>query len=351
MEFLLFTGDKNSLSQVEISAQIPSALPISESQHIFESDSLDTAIKMVSRLGSSIKLAVKTDISSLDPKVLLSIIDTPTFSICSLPPAEIDKALCHQIKDISETSLRFIEPKNEFGVTPVIFTKEKITEIFLNREKHSVYKTIWTHDFDHWIKKDRELPYANAHAGILPPKIARSMVNLVPFKDGGTLLDPFCGSGRILVEAAELGYKIVGNDISIDQTRDTEANLKALGFSAQMYTEDATHISTHINQPIDLIVTEPYMGKTNLRPDRAKYVVTGLKKLYLGCLKDWAKFLKTGSSVVMIFPVLSDNIRDYVTSSIVDDPHLLGYNITTRGLLYFRPGARVKREIVVLQRN
>jgi len=34
-------------------------------------------------------------------------------------------------------------------------------------------------------------------------------------KDGGTLLDPMCGCGGVLIEAARRGYRVIGNDLSI----------------------------------------------------------------------------------------------------------------------------------------
>ena len=52
--------------------------------------------------------------------------------------------------------------------------------------------------------------------GFLPismdPRLARAMVNLTGIQRG-TLIDPFCGTGGILIEAGLLGYTLVGYDI------------------------------------------------------------------------------------------------------------------------------------------
>ena len=53
----------------------------------------------------------------------------------------------------------------------------------------------------------------------------------------------------------------------------------------------------------------------------------------------------------MIFPILSDGSRTYTTSKIIDDEHLSGYSIITRGLIYSRPQAKLKREIVILEKK
>ena len=185
---------------------------------------------------------------------------------------------------------------------------------------------------------------------MLPPKIARSMVNLVPGDPSGKLLiDPFCGSGRILVEAAQLGYKVVGTDLILSQVEAAQANLKFLDLPGEIFVHDATHLSEKFTN-IDCIVTEPFMGKPNLRPDQVDYAVRGLGKLYLGCLKDWYKALKPGGFIVMVFPILTGLKREYSTSSVIDAVKNIGYNQLTR-VTYARPEARVRREIIVLQKN
>jgi tRNA (guanine10-N2)-dimethyltransferase len=47
----------------------------------------------------------------------------------------------------------------------------------------------------------------------LHPKVARALVNLSAIKKNETLLDPFCGTGGILIEAGLIGAHIVGSDI------------------------------------------------------------------------------------------------------------------------------------------
>ena len=47
----------------------------------------------------------------------------------------------------------------------------------------------------------------------LHPKIARALVNLAHLSAGDILLDPFCGTGGIMIEAGLIGMEIVGCDI------------------------------------------------------------------------------------------------------------------------------------------
>lgn len=48
----------------------------------------------------------------------------------------------------------------------------------------------------------------------MDPRLARTLVNLARVKKGDKILDPFCGSGAILIEAGLMGMEIFGRDIS-----------------------------------------------------------------------------------------------------------------------------------------
>jgi tRNA G10 N-methylase Trm11 len=350
MQFLLFVGANNTLAAEEVAVQIKEATQEYPNVYLFSAGTIDEAKSLARRLGSSIKLAVLMEKVSPDEKSIASAIKEKTFSVSLLGKTGPMGKFHQEIKDLKGKG-RFILPKDSFGLSPIINKKHKVDEFFINIEKLQVWTTIWVHNFAHWIKKDRHMPRIDPRAGMLPPKIARSMVNLVPFSgEGKTLLDPFCGSGRVLVEAAELGYTIAGADIISKQVSDTEENLRSMNFSGLLEVLDATHLSTKFSN-IDAIVTEPFLGKSKFRPDEVRYMVPGLGKLYLGCLKDWLKVLKPGGFVVMVFPWFSDGKKVYKTSEIIDGKLKLSYNPLKRGIFYSRPDADVKREIVILQKK
>ena len=334
----------------EVSVQIKEATQIFPNIYRFEMEGVNEAKAVAEKLGSSIKLAVLVEGVSPSAKSVSKKIIEKNFSVSFLGKQENTKKLLQEIKDSLERG-RFVVPKDEFGVSPVINKKHKIDEFFLDTDANQVWQTVWVHNFMHWIKKDRQMPHINPKAGMLPPKIARSMVNLVPVSPKGkTLIDPFCGSGRVLVEAAELGFKIGGGDIVADQVQDTIENLSSMNFQGQIEVLDATHLSTKFSG-VDAIVTEPFLGKSKFRPDEIRYIVPGLEKLYLGCLKDWLKVLKPGGFVVMVFPWFDDGKKVYKTSEIIDGKLKLSYNPLKRGIIYSRPDADVKREIIVLQKQ
>ncbi|MFZ3069287.1 MAG: DNA methyltransferase [Microgenomates group bacterium] len=350
MQFLLFVGANNTLAAEEVSVQIEKATQISPNVYRFEMGSVDEAKIIAEKLGSSIKLAVLLEGVSLGAKSIANEIKAKNFSLSLLGKKENTNKLHQEVKDNLERG-RFVIPKDEFGVSPVINKKHKIDEFFLDIENNQVWQTVWVHNFMHWIKKDRHMPHIDPQAGMLPPKIARSMVNLVPLSpEGKVLIDPFCGSGRVLIEAAEVGYQIGGTDIVANQVQDTIENLQSMNFSGKIEVLDATHLSDKFDN-VDAIVTEPFLGKSKFRPDEIRYIVPGLEKLYLGCLKDWLKVLKPGGFVVMVFPWFNDGKKEYKTSEIIDGKLKLSYNPLKRGIFYSRPDADVKREIVILQKQ
>ncbi len=216
-------------------------------------------------------------------------------------------------------------------------------------------KLVWRHQAKEWYKRDRLKPFADGKKGMLPPKIARIMVNLAlgkSYSSNQVLLDPFCGSGNILMEAGMLKLSLLGADINTDQLEGTRKNLNWLGIKDfSLHNIDATQLSKHLDTQVNYIVTEPFMGKPNLRPDRIKYVTKGLHKLYLGSLKNWLKILAPKGVVCMVLPIFTDGKKTYELSKVIDDKSLVGYNIKTRGLIYSRPYSSLKREIVVLMKK
>jgi len=51
------------------------------------------------------------------------------------------------------------------------------------------------------------------HPSMLEPRLCRAMVNLAKVKEGDTVVDPFCGTGGILIEAQEFKIRTLGYDI------------------------------------------------------------------------------------------------------------------------------------------
>lgn len=215
-------------------------------------------------------------------------------------------------------------------------------------------KPVWHHSARYWQRVDRDKPFTSPGRGMLPPKIARQMLNLAigpQLENDKVLLDPFCGSGTILLEGATLGLKVIGADLDRRQLAGAEKNLNWAKAQFKLVLADAVQISQYLDKQVDYIVTEPFMGKTKYRPEEITNITKGLSKLYLGALKNWQKVLASGGKVVMAFPIYRQNEKRFVTGDIVDHKLLSGYNVLARGIIYSRPGAQIEREIIILEKK
>lgn len=96
----------------------------------------------------------------------------------------------------------------------------------------------------------------------LHPRIARALVNISQVKKGDTLLDPFCGTGGILIEAGLIGVHVIGNDLSEHMINGAIENLKQYQVNPyKMITGDVENISEQINGLVDAVVTDLPYGK------------------------------------------------------------------------------------------
>ncbi len=97
------------------------------------------------------------------------------------------------------------------------------------------------------------------HPSTLPPAFARCMVNLARTSRRGTLLDPFCGVGGILLEGGLIGAKLVGIDIEREMIDGARRNLEAIGIKDfQLMVGDARKLPA---LEVDAIVTDPPYGR------------------------------------------------------------------------------------------
>ena len=126
------------------------------------------------------------------------------------------------------------------------------------------------------------------HPSSLHPKLAKALVNLTGIKKG-TLVDPFCGTGGILIEAGLMGFKAVGYDA--DEKMIVKANKNLEHYKITNYSlekNDAIALKTKIN----FLATDLPYGKNTKKQD--------LEKLYFLFLKKLKKILQ--KKAVIIFP-------------------------------------------------
>ncbi|MEA2089633.1 MAG: DNA methyltransferase [Thermoproteota archaeon] len=97
------------------------------------------------------------------------------------------------------------------------------------------------------------------HPSAMPAKLARCMVNLAQPKTGDLVIDPFCGTGSMLVEAGLMGCRVIGLDVQRRMVRGSLRNLSKYGVKPDgMIVADARHLPI---SAVDHVVTDPPYGR------------------------------------------------------------------------------------------
>lgn len=239
-----------------------------------------------------------------------------------------------------------------------------------------VAQVVAVQDTRAWTERDRGLPSVDPVTGMLPPKLARIMVNLaeparesrehatsVDLSDSplsshrSTLLDPFCGSGQIPIEALRLGWTVIASDLDPQSIERTKTNLawtqeRSPDAAKQQWTafqSDVVELTDHVPAgSVSAIVTEPDLGP----PLRSSSAVPTERELDRVTSTIHSAFvtgralLPPGGRVVIVIPIIA-GVRIYDR---LDAPATAGYTLEA-SFTYARPDARVVREIFIFTRK
>jgi tRNA (guanine10-N2)-dimethyltransferase len=98
------------------------------------------------------------------------------------------------------------------------------------------------------------------HPSAMRAKLARCMVNLAQPRAGDVVLDPFCGTASMLIEAGLIGFRVVGFDVQRRMVRGSLRNLRFFGVEAEgVLRADVRHPPV---RQVDCIVTDPPYGRS-----------------------------------------------------------------------------------------
>jgi len=135
----------------------------------------------------------------------------------------------------------------------------------LNRE-YFLVEFDFVQNLDSYTIRDFEKPFRDAKLGMLPPKLAQTMINMIPKDNIETIYDPFCGTGTVCFEAMLSGYKAWGSDLLDSNIEGCAKNAEffesKIGLDSNLvkfFTADATKLQ---KLPDNFaIVSEGYLGK------------------------------------------------------------------------------------------
>lgn len=290
-----------------------------------------------------------------------------------------------KLKDIGINS-RFVKGKWKDLSAPEIKNNKILTHgadfvLIQNNNKIFIGRTIAIQDYESYSYRDYSRPRRNAKSGMLPPKIAQIMLNLIPMTKNHelTIYDPFCGQGTVLQEAILMGYKVIGSDISKERVFDSKQNLKwfAQEYSIDMEPEkivfqaDALNIKKeNLPTEVDSVVSEVYLGP----PLTDKISYQEISMITKDLEKEYVYFLNNIWRINIPYLVLAlpfyRNQNKPLFLNIIDEAKKIGYNVIDpfentgisfdllpeydrirKTITYSRPDQIVGREIMVLEKK
>jgi tRNA G10 N-methylase Trm11 len=232
-------------------------------------------------------------------------------------------------------------------------------------DKTILAQTVAEQNINAYGKRDQNRPKRDARVGMLPPKLAQILINLSTTDKTKTILDPFCGTGVILQEAALMGYHLYGSDVEPRMIEFSRANLEWLDKTHQLdeldvtlQTGDATEHKW--DEPFDTVACEGYLGQpftafpSAEKLNSVRHITDQIARKFL---KNIADQIESGSRIAIALPAWHKPNGDFIHLKLLDELDDLGYNrmsfvhARTRDLLYYRPDQVVARELLVITRK
>lgn len=250
-----------------------------------------------------------------------------------------------------------------------------------------IAQTVREQNIEDYAFRDRSRPMRDTYVGMLPPKLAQIMVHLagqvgvgdkemgngdkdakisqypVPISHSRVLLDPFCGTGVVLQEAALFGYSVYGTDLSEKMVRYTRDNLNWLKdthkIDFEWHLEVADAQTATWRQPIDHVVCETYLGEPlSSVPSREKLedIMHGCNGIVREFLKNLAPQIEPGSRHCIAVPAwwINGGLKHLPVLNALEEHGYERLNFAhadRSDLVYRREDQIVARELLVLKRK
>ena len=232
-----------------------------------------------------------------------------------------------------------------------------------------------------YAKRDQNRPKRDAFVGMLPPKLAQTMINLGAGENQPQIqalfvrkkieipeiLDPFCGTGTVLQEALLKGFEVNGTDLSEKMIEFSKENsewflreFKPHGEIGKIYQADATDEKWSFAKNLSTVVCETYLGQPFSAPPSPKKleeVREICNRIISNFLKNLATQIPDGTQICIAVPAWKTQNGDFSHLPLVDFLNELGYNrrefmrVKPQDLIYYREDQVVARELLVLIRS
>ena len=429
-QYVALVGNQPIISKAELAGVLPDFSPVHTFQNeymVFQTNAdLDQA--MLNRLGGTILIARGIsegnsfdldDLPSMLATELSSVKGKATFALRLIgigrsPGRQLLRACKDGLRKRGVTS-RYVgnesnPPKPVQLHDEGLLDPKRGCELTILRDDQRLWigRTVAAQDIKAYTLRDIGKPVRDTTVGLLPPKLAQILLNfgafLTPQKRHGTsdmrhekkgisslksqvssppltVLDPFCGTGVIPLEALLRHFTVLASDVSqkavngctknIEWARktfkipkkDVDATVWKQDATKPFYNRSGRYVPSAPGEP-DVIVTEGTLGPTfenrPMNKDVSK-ILKQIEELELAFLKNVKETLP-GVPVVMTWPVWYLKKEPLFLEKIIDRVTDIGFRFIlpphtdpmTEGrptLLYRRKNQFVGREIVLLNQS
>ncbi len=402
MKYLAVLGRQPKISLAELECLFDNVQPVGAELAEFEAKS----VLDIRRLGGTQKLAVQIEVNlqdflkSLPDKGKLTIGVSDYSRGATAFRAQGEALKIKRILTKLGHSVRVVPNKSATLSSATSFHNHLFDDNKIELVKYGkkYYRVIGVQNIDAYVKRDQARPARDAKVGMLPPKLAQILINLCgDLPDHSRLLDPFCGTGVVLQEAALIGYVPYGTDVSERMVEYSRKNLEwlqtvtpvalcpgsrrsgpssrasrvacsaAASAPPQTKATDATFAvaqgdATNFQwtSPIDAVACEGYLGQPMSLPPaeiKLKQEKQECGSIVLGFLKNLSGQIESDTPVVIAVPAWLRPNGEYERLNLLDEIKNLGYNVKSfrnlgqKDLLYHRDQQVVAREIIVLRKK
>jgi len=251
---------------------------------------------------------------------------------------DLVRSMLDGLRDAGLRKVRLLRPKGNELLSERVLSREAFDVVaFPYHEGFGLGPTVWVPDAASMRQRGTRKPLPHSDIA-MSPRLARTLVNLADLRPGQTILDPFCGSGTILIEAYVKSLRCLGLDSRASRVQETRENLRwsGGGVSDRGYDirkGDARELSRMLRgSKVDAVVTEPLLlPRLDARPKTAtaRAMIEESASVYNDALGSMAESIHSEGRIVVVVPVIQTMDGDEVTIT------LDGRRV---GLKLFQPG-------------
>jgi len=244
--------------------------------------------------------------------------------------------------------------------------KDGVEVLAVKQRGWLIGRTVSVVDHLGYRRRDLERPIQDPKI-TMPPKLAKIIVNLTGCKKGDALLDPFCGLGTILGEAAMDGVNVIGVDTDASRVEGARSNLnwllkqyKIKWVRVELHTGYAERLDGILKwRKVDAVATEPILLPPLKQPppdQEAERMLERSSETYYRSLPSMSKHLKSRGRAAIVVPCVrtrSRRILSFDLSSEAEKVGLRAYGLSSvkqYPILVEDSAQRVMRRIYVFEK-